>query len=212
MTKNKLLQAVKGLTLAAGMAVGIFALGQTDVLADTLTLTVEKNTIGQGMILEPTQVEFSKGETCADVLLRGLSENGITPLYDTNSSYGFYLRGIANCDSGSLNTPECIKRVLAETSTWTGAVSYTHLEFQSETEPSGSETETGAYEEETSENENKKDNGTMLDIQTMCSYIQKAAEAEEIDLDSEMIADFCLASDTYDSLTEEDVYKRQLRC
>ena len=37
MTKNKLLQAVKGLTLAAGMAVGIFALGQTDVLADTLT-------------------------------------------------------------------------------------------------------------------------------------------------------------------------------
>ena len=32
----------------------------------------------------------------------------------------FYLRGIANCDSGSLNTPECIKRVLAETSTWTG--------------------------------------------------------------------------------------------
>lgn len=30
-------------------------------------------------------------------------------------------------------------------------------EFQSETEPSGSETETGAYEEETSENKNKKD-------------------------------------------------------
>lgn len=77
-------------------------------------------------------------------------------------------------------------------------------EFQSETELSGSETETGAYEEETSENENKKDNGTMLDIQTMCSYIQKAAEAEEIDLDSEMIADFCLASDTYDSLTEDE--------
>ena len=81
MTKNKLWQAIKGLTLAAGMAVGIFALGQTDVLADTLTLTVEKNTIGQGMILDPVQVEFAKGETCADVLLRGLSENGITPLY-----------------------------------------------------------------------------------------------------------------------------------
>ena len=51
MTKNKLWQAIKGLTLAAGMAVGIFALGQTDVLADTLTLTVEKNTIGQGLSL-----------------------------------------------------------------------------------------------------------------------------------------------------------------
>lgn len=120
MTKNKLWQAIKGLTLAAGMAVGIFALGQTDVLADTLTLTVEKNTIGQGMILDPVQVEFAKGETCADVLLRGLSENGITPLYDTNTSYGFYLRGIANCDSGSLNPPACIQKVLSETSTWTG--------------------------------------------------------------------------------------------
>ncbi len=118
--ENKLWQAIKGLTLAAGMAVGIFALGQTDVLADTLTLTVEKNTIGQGMILDPVQVEFAKGETCADVLLRGLSENGITPLYDTNTSYGFYLRGIANCDSGSLNPPACIQKVLSETSTWTG--------------------------------------------------------------------------------------------
>lgn len=120
MAKNKLLLAFKGLTLAAGMAVGIFTFGQTDVLADTLTLTVEKNTIGQGMILEPTQVEFTKGETCADVLLRGLSENGITPVYDTNTSYGFYLKGIKNCDSGSLNLPDCVKRVLAETTTWTG--------------------------------------------------------------------------------------------
>lgn len=37
-------------------------------------------------------------------------------------------------------------------------------EFQSETEPSGSETETGAYEEETSENKNKKDNGAIIDM------------------------------------------------
>ena len=40
MTKNKLLQAVNGLTLAAGMDVGIFALRQTDVLADPMTLTL----------------------------------------------------------------------------------------------------------------------------------------------------------------------------
>lgn len=65
MTKNKLLQAVKGLTLAAGMAVGIFALGQTDVLADTLTLTVEKNTIGTGY--DPgtyTGRIFQRGNLC----------------------------------------------------------------------------------------------------------------------------------------------------
>ena len=102
MTKNKLWQAIKGLTLAAGMAVGIFALGQTDVLADTLTLTVEKNTIGQGMILDPVQVEFAKGETCADVLLRGLSENGITPLYDTNTSYVTMTFGLSTTKFGKM--------------------------------------------------------------------------------------------------------------
>ena len=94
MSKSKLRQALTGLTLAVGLGVGIFALGQTDVLADTLTLTVEKNTIGQGMILDPVQVEFTQGESCADVVLRGMAEHNITPIYTWNSSYGFYLSGI----------------------------------------------------------------------------------------------------------------------
>ena len=120
MSKSKLRQALTGLTLAVGLGVGIFALGQTDVLADTLTLTVEKNTIGQGMILDPVQVEFTQGESCADVVLRGMAEHNITPIYTWNSSYGFYLSGIKNCDSGTVNLPDCIKKVMTECKTWTG--------------------------------------------------------------------------------------------
>lgn len=120
MSKSRLRQALKGLILTAGLGVGIFAFGQTDALADTLTLTVEKNTIGQGIILEPTRVEFTKGETCADVVLRGMKEHNITPIYTWDSSYGFYLSGVKNCDSGSVNLPDCIKKVMTECKTWTG--------------------------------------------------------------------------------------------
>ena len=48
----------------------------------------------------------------------GLSER-ITPLC-RHSKLWFLPEGIANCDSGSLNPPACIQKVLSETSTWTG--------------------------------------------------------------------------------------------
>ena len=80
-------------------------------------------------------------------------------------------------------------------------------EFQSETESSGSETATGASENESSENEkenNETNNETRLDMQTMVSYIQEAAATEEIDLSSDTIINFLLASNVYDDLTEEE--------
>lgn len=120
MAGNRWKQMLKGLTLAAGLAVGLLAASEKDVLADTMTLTIEKTTIGQGMILEPTQVEFTKGESCADIFMRACQENGITPSVTWSSSYGFYLIGIKNADSGSANPPACIKKVMSECKTWTG--------------------------------------------------------------------------------------------
>lgn len=120
MAGNRFKQMLKGLTLAAALAAGITAAGDREVLADTLTMTIEKTTIGQGLILAPTQVEFTKGESCADIFVRGCQENGITPIVNWNSSYGFYLVGIKNADSGSANPPACVKRVMSECKTWTG--------------------------------------------------------------------------------------------
>ena len=81
---------------------------------------LEENTVGQEMILDPVQVEFTQGESCADVVFRGMAEHNITPIYTWNSSYGFYLSGIKNCDSGTVNLPDCIKKVMTECETWTG--------------------------------------------------------------------------------------------
>ena len=75
-------------------------------------------------------------------------------------------------------------------------------EFQTETESSESETETS--ESEAVASERNEANGTGLDMQTVASYIQEAAAAEELDLSSDRITNFFLASDAYDSLTEEE--------
>ena len=66
-------------------------------------------------------------------------------------------------------------------------------EFQAETDNS------------TSENESDDEaDRTRMDMQTMIACIQKAAAMEEPDLSSDTVTDFFLASDTYDSLTEEE--------
>ena len=74
-------------------------------------------------------------------------------------------------------------------------------EFQSDTEPSQSETDDGAAG---NEEENNEAGEEKLDIPAMISCIQEAAALEEIDLSSETVSKFFLASDTYDSLTEEE--------
>ena len=58
-------------------------------------------------------------------------------------------------------------------------------EFQSETEPSESEANTGAYEEETSETENKKDHGVLskADIQQIplrLSYTKRPGRSRRL--------------------------------
>ena len=78
-------------------------------------------------------------------------------------------------------------------------------EFQSDTEPSQSETDDGAAG---NEEENNEAGEEKLDIPAMISCIQEAAALEEIDLSSETVSKFFLASDTYDSLTEEELLEK----
>ena len=71
-------------------------------------LSIEKFTLGQGYILEPTRVELVPGERMYQVLERGMSQAGIGWISDQNTTYGYYLRGIKNADSGSSHVPSCI--------------------------------------------------------------------------------------------------------
>lgn len=68
--KEKFWKKMKRAAVFACATVGLMGVFQVSAYADTLTLCIEKSTIGQGMILDPVQVEFTSGETTADVLIR----------------------------------------------------------------------------------------------------------------------------------------------
>lgn len=64
----------------------------------TVTISVEKFTIGQGYIIEPRRVAYYEGDTWADILKRIPELQG--KLNYENTSMGFYLAGINDVDNG----------------------------------------------------------------------------------------------------------------
>ena len=74
--------------------------------AGTVTISVEKFTIGQGYIIEPRQVSFYEGDTWADVLQRIPELKG--KLNATITSMGFYLAGIYGVDNGQTTISDYI--------------------------------------------------------------------------------------------------------
>ncbi|MDO4288846.1 MAG: Ig-like domain-containing protein [Eubacterium sp.] len=76
----------------------------------TVTVTVERFTLGQGYFIEPEEVPIYAGDTGADLLDRVL---GGPDTYETknNSSYGFYLAVIKNADTGVLDIPLYIQEM-----------------------------------------------------------------------------------------------------
>lgn len=81
--------------------------------SNTLTVTVERFALGGDFIVEPTIVEFKKGDSYADILEKVLKERNIS-WSATSSSYGYYLQGINGVDCGSKNIPQCVKNILTD--------------------------------------------------------------------------------------------------
>lgn len=73
------------------------------------TITVEKITIGQGFVVEPTKVEIEDGDTIRTIFERVSKEKGIE--YTADMTYGFYLTGIKNADNGSVDIPSEISKL-----------------------------------------------------------------------------------------------------
>lgn len=73
----------------------------------TITLSIERFTLGQGFYMEPVQVEFEAGETLADVLERLLGDDLVNP-------EGNYVSGIYGADLGSdsVQVPDYISEYL----------------------------------------------------------------------------------------------------
>ena len=73
----------------------------------TVTISVEKFTLGQGYYMEPITVPFTDGETAADVTLRVLGTENCR--YDAGP---FYLRHIYDPDAGTPNFPKYIRNAV----------------------------------------------------------------------------------------------------
>ena len=59
----------------------------------TVTLSIEKFTIGQGYLIEPTQVVLHEGDTCANLVKDILKKNNYE-IEASTTSKGWYLSGI----------------------------------------------------------------------------------------------------------------------
>ena len=76
----------------------------------TVTLSIEKFTIGQGYLIEPTQVVLHEGDTCAN-LVKDILKNNNYEIEAPTTSNGWYLSGIKNADNGKTKIPDVIKNM-----------------------------------------------------------------------------------------------------
>lgn len=77
----------------------------------TVVISVEKFTLGQGYLIEPTVVPIYEGDNCAMLLDRVLNANGYTFEYNGTLNSGFYMKGINNADNGKTKIPDVIKNM-----------------------------------------------------------------------------------------------------
>lgn len=113
----KRLSKLAALLTAAGMTVCGFAATASaeDAPDGYVTVTAEKFTIGQGYISAPKKVPFYEGETGLDIIKKAVGEDKVIV---TESSYGDYISGFYDDDSGSVVLADCIaEKVTADSLT-----------------------------------------------------------------------------------------------
>lgn len=86
---------------------------QTPAASNSVIVSVEKSTLGQGFIVEPTAVQLKSGDTAKTVTERVLNSNGIKFKASKENSVGYYLYGIEDPGRGKINSPEFLKTQIA---------------------------------------------------------------------------------------------------
>ncbi len=106
MDNKKIINVFIMITMVLGMLVFVKIDSCAAESAGEVTFSVEKFTIGQGYLIEPTQVSISQGQSVADVTLSLLKQNGYA--YESGNGKGFYLSGILKADNGVYRVPSVI--------------------------------------------------------------------------------------------------------
>ena len=94
------------------VVVFLACVGERDVYADTITMTIERFTLGGSFIMEPEIVEFTPGETYETVLRRVLDQKGLK--YGYTTSGGFYLSGIYGVGVEDPQIESYVKEILED--------------------------------------------------------------------------------------------------
>lgn len=98
----------------------------------SVTVSVEKFTLGQGYVIEPTKVAFNDGENVASIITRLLGEGNYENTGSIESS--FYLAKVKDKDSSAVNIPQYIQTEIKKadekigdrkTKDWLGEFDYT---------------------------------------------------------------------------------------
>lgn len=84
----------------------------TPAATNEAVISVEKGTLGQGYIIEPTAVTLQSGDTVKTVTERVLEANGRSALTTMNSTYGYYLQGISDPDRGAISIPAFVQQMI----------------------------------------------------------------------------------------------------
>ena len=105
---NKVTKRVMALFMSLAMVLGMMTIVSADTQKTiTVTMTIERFTIGQGFLVEPTNVEVKEGATVKDVMEKLAQEKNVK-INATSSTYGYYLDSISYADTGKLNIPQSI--------------------------------------------------------------------------------------------------------
>jgi len=115
--------------LLPGLA-GDVSAEESQASSGTITISVEKFTLGQGYIQKPIKVAVNEGETAAQLLLRVLGEGKAD--YGGDPVNGFYLTGVYDPDAGAVNVPAYILDHAAEIGSrsqeaWLSQLDYTDM-------------------------------------------------------------------------------------
>lgn len=83
----------------------------TPAATNEAVISVEKGTLGQGYIIEPTAVTLQSGDTVKTVTERVLEANGRSALTRTEG-YGYYIAGISDPDRGAISIPAFVQQMI----------------------------------------------------------------------------------------------------
>lgn len=84
----------------------------TPAATNEAVISVEKGTLGQGYIIEPTAVTLQSGDTVKTVTERVLEANSRSALTTMNSTYGYYLQGISDPNRGAISISAFVQQMI----------------------------------------------------------------------------------------------------